>query len=438
MPRQPGAAAWALVAISAFLVALTLHRTPDRGGAAWVVPFALVWAFAAPSLRLGGGPWRALAVGAALRGSLVGTSPWLSDDVYRYLWEGRLLAAGGNPFAVAPKDVVGLDDALADLVNHGDMTSIYPPLALLWFRLIDALGGTVLVAQVATSVADLLTVALLWRFVGARASVLWAVHPIPVIEAAHGAHIDLLAVPFAVAAVGLGRPGLAVLGGGIKLFPALLVAWLPRRMGEAALAAAGVLAASGPWWTAGATSSARTYAATWAFNGALYPGLSSVLGGEVARVVLVGLASGMAVAAWRRAADAWSAWFGLGLAFLVTSPTAHPWYGVWLLAPAVALGRDAWVRALAWLMCGYGALAGLGPDGSWVTPAWVWPSTWVGGAFVLLASSWWSSRSEAPPTQPSPAPNSATNGTPAHSPASRTGSSPSRVQAASESSTQPA
>ena len=78
-------------------------------------------------------------VALALRAALVATPPTLSDDLYRYVWEGRVLASGSSPYAHAP-----LDSALATLrdaaifprVNHPELSAIYPPLAEAGFALV--------------------------------------------------------------------------------------------------------------------------------------------------------------------------------------------------------------------------------------------------------------------------------------------------------------
>lgn len=116
----------------------------SRPDAAWFGLIALLWAAgltgglrAAPARSL----WALGAVAIAARAVHWGALPLLSDDVYRYLWEGTLLNAGGNPFLTAPAAVRGLDDALAARVNHPEITAIYPPIAQLGFRLLDAIGG---------------------------------------------------------------------------------------------------------------------------------------------------------------------------------------------------------------------------------------------------------------------------------------------------------
>ena len=67
------------------------------GLAYMALPPAISGAAATPRLML-----VMVLVGLALRLVLLGSAPILEIDYYRYLWDGGVLAASLNPFAVAP------------------------------------------------------------------------------------------------------------------------------------------------------------------------------------------------------------------------------------------------------------------------------------------------------------------------------------------------
>ncbi|MDE2293643.1 MAG: hypothetical protein KGL53_16295, partial [Elusimicrobia bacterium] len=78
-----------------------------------------------------------LAVAALMRLILLPLAPTPSTDAYRYSWEGRVTAAGRDPYRLPPDSPV-----LAYLrrpqdarINHPRLTSVYPPLALAAFAL---------------------------------------------------------------------------------------------------------------------------------------------------------------------------------------------------------------------------------------------------------------------------------------------------------------
>jgi alpha-1,6-mannosyltransferase len=60
--------------------------------------------------------------------------PWLSDDAFRYLWDGHILLHGMNPYLVPPFAseaalVRSSEIELYGLLDYTNVTSIYPPLA---------------------------------------------------------------------------------------------------------------------------------------------------------------------------------------------------------------------------------------------------------------------------------------------------------------------
>ena len=81
---------------------------------------------------------------ALFRLTLVPHEPVASDDIYRYVWDGRVAAHGINPFAYAPEDPrlahLGTED-LPARVSFPEMRTIYPPLAQALFLVSHVLFG---------------------------------------------------------------------------------------------------------------------------------------------------------------------------------------------------------------------------------------------------------------------------------------------------------
>ena len=193
---------------------------------------------------------------ALLRLPLLFSEPYLSSDVYRYVWDGRVQAAGINPYRFVP-DAPELeelrDDDIYPNINRSDYAvTIYPPAAQLFF-----LATTRISESVTWMMASLLLweglaiglLVLLLRRAGRPDALvlLYAWHPLPIWEFAGSGHLDTVAITFILAALLArvqGRSGLAGVSLGIatliKLYPVALVPalWRPgdRRM-PAALAA---------------------------------------------------------------------------------------------------------------------------------------------------------------------------------------------------------
>ncbi len=83
-----------------------------------------------------------LLIAIAARLIMLFAFPQLSDDVYRFIWDGRLLINGYNPFEQLPIDYIkgaeaipGLTSALFQELNSPEYFTIYPPVAQATFAL---------------------------------------------------------------------------------------------------------------------------------------------------------------------------------------------------------------------------------------------------------------------------------------------------------------
>ena len=203
---------------------------------------ALVWA--ARRLEAGGAAGGVILTGALLlRLCLLPLPLSLSDDAVRYLWDGRVAAAGQNPYLLAPESerLAPLREPAGGLPPHADVPTVYPPLAIAAFSIAARLPAPVAAWKTLAAAADLLGCLFLIRLArrlglpAARAA-WYAWNPLVVLEGAGMGHVDVLAVAAALGAVLLlvGRPAAAA---GLER---------PRVLGAAAWAAAGVLAKLGP------------------------------------------------------------------------------------------------------------------------------------------------------------------------------------------------
>ena len=108
----------------------------------------LLWGLAFPAFACYAlACWRALhtaeksaaqifAFAILFRLTLLSATPGLSDDIYRYIWDGRVQLAGINPYQHAPDSpaLATLRDAVYyPAINHKQIRTIYPPVAQLFF-----------------------------------------------------------------------------------------------------------------------------------------------------------------------------------------------------------------------------------------------------------------------------------------------------------------
>ena len=150
-------------------------------------------------------------VALAMRVAVLPAAPALSDDVYRYAWEGRVLAGGGNPYAHAPADpeLARLrEPEVHSRVNHPDLRAIYPPLAEAGFALVARAWFSILAFKLWVLLHDLALCALLAWWCARRGGSAWdavayAWNPLVVAEYAGSAHHDPTGIVWLVAALAL-------------------------------------------------------------------------------------------------------------------------------------------------------------------------------------------------------------------------------------------
>ena len=140
-------------------------------------------AFGGYALLIGRGSYGRLrwliGAGIALRVALVFAFPLLSDDLYRFLWDGYLINAGENPFAHLPahylaagNGVPGLTQELFDRLNSPEYHTIYPPVAqgvftaATWLFPESWYGGAMVIKLVLLA-CELGSLRLLWRLLRA-------------------------------------------------------------------------------------------------------------------------------------------------------------------------------------------------------------------------------------------------------------------------------
>ena len=155
---------------------------------------------------------------------LLFTTPTLSDDVYRYLWDGYVANEGVSPYAYAinSPDLDYLDIPERALANNAWMASPYLPAAQLVFLGVTAVFPlNPFYLQVVMVLFDLAAAWILARLLvlamlPAHRLLIYLWNPLVIVEVAHGAHVDawmlllaLLGVYFALrkAAVGSGQSG---------------------------------------------------------------------------------------------------------------------------------------------------------------------------------------------------------------------------------------
>lgn len=320
------------------------------------------------------GPFVVL-VAIVLRVAVLPVTPTLSDDVYRYAWEGRVMASGQSPYAHAPDDpaLAGLRDReVHPRVNHPALRAIYPPLAELGFALVARVACTLLAFKLWVMLHDLALVALLAWWCARRGGSAWdalvyAWNPLVISEYAGSAHHDPTGIVWLVAALALAerRPlasAVAAIGSimvklvALPAWPFIARAWPRRVQVGGALVILGALVGYA-WLARGPDSGLEAYASSWRHNDAMFGWLARIVGEPHARSAGLAIVVALGVALFVRrvpAPDAVRVLFRVGL---LLGPVVHPWYLGWVLAFECLSPSWPWLLLSYTVTLGYGTFA---------------------------------------------------------------------------------
>jgi alpha-1,6-mannosyltransferase len=190
-----------------------------------------------------------------LRASLMFMTPNLTDDYFRYIWDGLLFAHGYNPYLILPSQfinsshaVTGITDSLYAGLNSPNYYTVYPPVCQFIFGLSAKLAGgnilgNIIIIRLVILLAEFGAIVFLHRLasklaVSPKVVAIYALNPLVIIELTGNLHLEAVMLLFLVLAIYLlvlrkqlyaaASFGLAV---GVKLLPLIFLPLLIKRLG---------------------------------------------------------------------------------------------------------------------------------------------------------------------------------------------------------------
>ena len=337
-----------------------------------VVYLAVVRTTVLPNLYL------ALWMAMLLRVSLLWAVPELSDDFFRFIWDGRLLTNGISPFASLPSKLMedpafsqlSINQQLFQGMNSPDYFTVYPPLSQWVFFLAarifpENILGNIMVMRVIMVLCEGGSIWLLLKLlqeyrIDANKVLIYAWNPLVIVELSGNLHFEAIMIFLVLLAIYLFKAGRwkwsAVSIGAavaVKLIPLIFLPLLVFRMSWRKLIGYWTLAGMvivvlfftiwSPELVNGMKSSLSLYFQNFEFNASIYYLIREV-GFAVKGYNIIGSAGKILglttlvlilILSWH--SHKWMTWpkamiWALTI-YLLLSTTVHPWY----LTPLVAL-----------------------------------------------------------------------------------------------------
>ncbi len=321
------------------------------------------------------------------------SEPIQEDDFYRYLWDGKVVASGLNPYRFTPREVqtdngkegplqpyreLTETDArfalLLSRINHPDVPTLYPPVAQAVFGLAALIApGSLLALRLIFFCFDLAVCGVIVKLLcHLGRSPLWVLiyawSPLVIKETINSSHYDVVPtflLVLALLALVTGRlsVGFLSLGGAIlgKVFPVVLLplfachAWSCHGLGKACggLVLTSLVVACGyaPFAAAGSGlwQGSVTFAEHWQTNSFVFPLLHQMVTDRwLANGIVAGCLAGAVWVALRWNSQGNDVGFLRGCFFvmgtlLLLSPVGNPWYFLWVLPFVCLFPRVSWL-----------------------------------------------------------------------------------------------
>lgn len=433
MPNETGTKSTTFWLITGFLVSLAgyhllLYATPREDFYRILLLFSvlgMVYLFALSINR----PQHLnamLVLAILLRCSLLWAVPELSDDYFRFIWDGHLWHLGISPFAYLPSELIGQPDfasiawhqQLFQGLNSPDYFTIYPPFSQLVFVLgtylfPENIIGNIIVMRVIIILCEIGTIYFLLKILKqyqlpSRHVLIYALNPLVIIELTGNLHFEALMIFLVTLAIWCFKKGnwmwsAVALGAAVstKLLPLIFLPllWgrlpLKRLMAYYGLTGITIVVCFLPMLDqellSGMSSSLSLYFQKFEFNASIYYVIREIGFAYTGYNIIQSAGKYLALAtllvvvllAWKSPQKmTWpQAMLWALMTYLVLSTTVHPWY----ITSLVFLGTLTSFRfPLIWSMLVMVTYAGYTADG-YQENLWLVTAEYL-GVFIFLAT----------------------------------------------------
>lgn len=334
-----------------------------------------------------------------------------SDDLARYVWEGKILLEGHSPYTMPPDDpslIEYRDARVYPMINHRDMPAIYPPFALEIFSALTTVTGSTEGFRLFMVFIELCTIALMFRWLAAlgiprERIAVYALNPLVILSIAGHGHLDSIQLLFLILGLLLyrqGREGLGILSvtlAGLTKFlcffalPFLITRKTVRHLIPALVL---VVVCYAPFFTflgPFSLGNAGVYTGRFEFYSLTFAPLRTFLGTTGAQVLTIVVLGILAGGLWLTRTRPEQAIGPMFLAVTLMNTTVHFWY----LVPVLALAPVWYSRSVLglslFMLPYFDVFRTLAATGKWIGLWWRQVLTYVPfiGLFWLEKSGRW-------------------------------------------------
>jgi len=145
--------------------------------------------------------------GTLYRLTLISLPPFLSNDIYRYIWDGYIQTQGINPYLYSPNALELMNYrhlSIYNSINHPHLPTIYPPLAqMLFFVAFLFSKNNIISIKILLLIFEIFTNLILLKIldllkINPTNVAIYCLCPLPIVEFFISGHIDAVGVFFLV------------------------------------------------------------------------------------------------------------------------------------------------------------------------------------------------------------------------------------------------
>jgi hypothetical protein len=346
-----------------------------------------------------------LIIGFAIlfRMTLFFSEPSLSDDIYRYVWDGTVFNQDINPYLYPPSapELSGLRDSLYTQINHRDIGTPYGPVTIMVFALTQAIANNVFIMKIPFIFFDCLAMLLLLSMLRTSSLplnnvLLYAWNPLVLIEISGSGHNDSLAVLFLLGALfyfqrnklwqGTLSISMALLSKyfAILFLPAI---WKHIKKGAWIILPLSLILFFIPFYNGleNHVLSLTTVGSQWRFNDSIFSVIYFLTGSlEFSKGIVVAAFLMLAIFVYRRDPPILKGAMILIGGTLLLTTTLQPWYLLWVVPFLCFYPSRAWILLTGLIMLSYHVLIQYADNGVWEENMWIKIAIYVPFYVLLL------------------------------------------------------